>query len=45
VIGWAKTNGLSRWVYVQLGHDHHAYANPHYRQLVQQAIQWVTGGE
>lgn len=45
VIGWAKTNGLSRWVYVQLGHDHHAYANPHYRQLVQQAIQWVAGGE
>jgi type 1 glutamine amidotransferase len=45
VIGWARTNGLSRWVYVQLGHDHFAYDNPNYRQLVQQAIQWVAGGE
>lgn len=45
VIGWAKQNGNSRWVYVQLGHDHHAYENPSYRQLVHQAIRWTAGQE
>lgn len=42
VIGWAKQNGKSRWVYLQLGHDHFAYENPNYRQLVHQAIRWVA---
>jgi len=45
VIGWAKQNGKSRWVYLQPGHDHFAYENPSYRQLVNQAVRWVAGGE
>ncbi len=45
IIGWTKQNGASRWVYIQLGHDHFAYENPNYRQLVQQAIRWVSGKE
>ncbi|MCS7310842.1 MAG: ThuA domain-containing protein [Armatimonadetes bacterium] len=44
VIGWAHTYGRSRVVYIQLGHDHHAYENPSYRRLVQQAIRWVHTG-
>lgn len=45
VIGWEHTYGRSRVVYIQLGHDHYAYENPNYRQLVSQAIRWVhTGG-
>lgn len=44
VIGWIKQNGKSRWVYLQLGHDHFAYENPNYRQLAHQAIRWVAKG-
>ncbi len=43
VIGWAKQNGKSRWVYLQLGHDHFAYENPNYRQLLEQAVLWTAG--
>lgn len=45
VIGWARTNGASRWVYVQLGHDHFAFDDSNYRRLVGQAIRWVAGME
>jgi hypothetical protein len=45
VIGWTKQNGQSRWVYIQLGHDHFAFENPNYRQLVHQAIRWTARGE
>lgn len=41
-IAWCKTYGDARVVYIQLGHDHHAYENPNYRQLVGKAIQWVA---
>jgi uncharacterized protein len=41
-IGWAKTYGPARVVFIQLGHDGQAYGNPSYRQLVSQAIQWVS---
>ncbi len=41
-IGWAKTYGKARVVYLQLGHDHQAYENPNYRRLVAQAIRWVA---
>jgi hypothetical protein len=27
---------------IQLGHDRFAYENPHYRQLVAQAIRWTA---
>jgi type 1 glutamine amidotransferase len=41
LIAWAKQYGNSRIVYLQLGHDHHAYENPNFRQLLSQAIAWV----
>lgn len=43
IIGWANTYGKARIVYLQLGHDHTAYENPHYRRLILQAIRWVAG--
>jgi|GEM_PF-83563 len=42
VVGWAKTNGLSRWVFLQGGHDRHAWEHPAYRRLLEQAIRWVA---
>ena len=42
VIGWAKTYERARVVYIQLGHDHFAYENPNYQQLVRQAIRWTA---
>jgi type 1 glutamine amidotransferase len=42
VIGWAKTYGPARVVYLQSGHDHFAYENPNYQQILRQAIQWVA---
>ncbi|MCS7091289.1 MAG: ThuA domain-containing protein [Verrucomicrobiota bacterium] len=44
IVGWAKTNQLSRWVYIQGGHDRNAWEHPIYRKLVEQAIRWVAGG-
>jgi hypothetical protein len=41
-IAWAKTYEAARVVYVQLGHDHLAYENPHFRRLLANAIQWVA---
>lgn len=41
LIGWTNSYGNSRIVYLQLGHDHHAYENPNFRLLLKQAIQWV----
>ena len=42
VIAWAKTYGAARVVYLQSGHDHFAYENPSYQQLLRQAIEWVA---
>jgi uncharacterized protein len=42
VIAWAKTYKGARVVYIQSGHDHFAYENPNYQQLLRQAIQWVA---
>ncbi len=42
VIGWAKTYEGARVVYIQLGHDHFAYENPTYQQLLRQAIRWTA---
>ncbi len=42
VIGWAKTYERARVVCIQLGHDHFAYENPNYQQLVRQAIRWTA---
>jgi hypothetical protein len=40
VIGWTKTYGRARVVYLQSGHDHFAYENPDYIQILRQAIRW-----
>ena len=42
VIGWAKTYGEARVIYLQSGHDHFAYENPNYQQMLKQAIQWAA---
>jgi type 1 glutamine amidotransferase len=41
-IGWAKTYEAARVVYFQGGHDHFAYENPNFRQLLKQAIAWTA---
>lgn len=41
IIAWANTFDNSRIVYIQLGHDHHAYENKDFRRLLKQAIDWV----
>lgn len=41
-LAWTRTEGKSRVVYLQLGHDHQAYENPDYRQLLARSIQWVA---
>ncbi len=45
VIGWCKTYQAARVVYLQSGHDHFAYENPNYRQILRQAIRWVAKKE
>jgi type 1 glutamine amidotransferase len=41
-IGWAHAYGRSRVVYLQPGHDRHAYDHPEYRALLQNALRWVA---
>jgi type 1 glutamine amidotransferase len=41
-LGWAKTYEAARVVYLQSGHDHLAYENPNFQQLLRQAIRWVA---
>ncbi|MBI5384303.1 MAG: ThuA domain-containing protein [Verrucomicrobia bacterium] len=41
-LGWTRTQGKSRVVYLALGHDHAAYENPNYRRLVAQSIRWAA---
>jgi hypothetical protein len=42
VLAWARTYAAARVVYIQLGHDHFAYENPHYRRLLANAIRWTA---
>ena len=42
-LAWTHTYGKARVVYLQLGHDHFAYENPNFCQLVAQAIRWTAG--
>lgn len=42
-LGWWRTHGPARVVYLQLGHDRQAYENPSYRRLLANAISWVSG--
>jgi type 1 glutamine amidotransferase len=41
VIGWANKHGKSRVVYLQSGHDHHAFEDPNFLKLLKQSIEWV----
>ncbi|MBC8001586.1 MAG: ThuA domain-containing protein [Opitutaceae bacterium] len=41
-LAWARTEGQSRVVYLQHGHDQSAFNNSNFRQLVAQSIQWVS---
>jgi len=40
-LAWTRTQGKSRVVFIQLGHDAKAYSNPNYGKLVSQAIVWT----
>ena len=42
-LGWARTEGKSRVVYLQGGHGPEAFENPNYRRLLSQSIRWVGG--
>jgi uncharacterized protein len=42
VIAWAKTYEGTRVVFMQSGHDHFAYENPNFQQILRQAIQWTA---
>ena len=42
-IAWTFDARRSEVVYLMLGHDHHAYENPHYRELLRNAIFYTAG--
>jgi hypothetical protein len=39
---WTRTEGKSRVVFLQLGHDRHAFDNPSFRDLVARSIRWAA---
>lgn len=39
---WTRTEGRSRVVYLQLGHDRYAYENPGFRELLGRSILWAA---
>ena len=41
-LGWCRTEGKSRVVYLQLGHGPEAFNNENYRKLVAQSIRWTA---
>lgn len=43
VIGWTHLYRKSRIVYLQPGHGPSTFANPHFRQILERSISWVTG--
>lgn len=42
-LAWARTQGRSRVVYLQLGHGKEAFENANYRRLLAQSIRWTAG--
>lgn len=42
LVGWTLKRGNSRIVYLQCGDDPVAYANPHFRRLIRNAVFWVS---
>lgn len=45
LVGWVKTYANSPIAYIQGGDDPEAYANEHYRQLIENAIKWAASAE
>lgn len=43
LVGWVRPHPASRIVYLQPGDGPEAYANPHYRTLLGNAIGWAAG--
>lgn len=42
-IAWVHTYGKTPVFYFMLGHDHLAYENPAYREIVKRGIRWLAG--
>jgi type 1 glutamine amidotransferase len=40
---WTRPASDNRVVFLQLGHDSQAYANPNLRELVVRSIRWAAG--
>jgi type 1 glutamine amidotransferase len=40
---WTRPSADTRVVFLQLGHDGKAYANPNYRELIARSIRWAAG--
>lgn len=45
LVGWVKSYRNSPIVYIQGGDDPEAYGNEHYRQLIENAINWAASPE
>jgi uncharacterized protein len=45
IVGWVKPAGRSPIAYLQSGHGPSAYANPAFRRLLSNAIDWVASPE
>ena len=45
LVAWARRQGASPIVYLQCGDDPETYANPYFRRLLANAIQWVNSEE
>ena len=41
-LGWCRMEKNSRVVYLQLGHDHLAWENPGYQELLRRSIRWAA---
>jgi type 1 glutamine amidotransferase len=41
-LAWCRTQGKSRVVYLQPGHDHSAYDDANYRRLLANSIRWTA---
>ena len=45
LIAWAKRVGNSPIVYIQCGNDEATYANPGFRRLLRNAVDWATSAD
>jgi type 1 glutamine amidotransferase len=41
-LGWTRTQGKSRVVFLQLGHGKEAFNDGNYRKLLAQSIRWTA---